>query len=366
MTRPAACVEGGASIADPVGTRLLDLSSSWAATLLLEDDSGRVVSHAVSGSVPPCVIDAVVTRSVSPLERARGAATSLGLMSGGPALVTSLEGWSGTVTVLPVLRTGRLWVLHMDELPLSVCAPATQSLVEVVERVGARATDEALLEALQGRGSWASQASVGGDTCVVAVLSVEARVPATQLHAALRQSFPAGLRADVTAASGTAYVVVRGASRAQLDTAVADAGAQLGVGVAAAFAPAGHGLVRARDEADRALAARAEVGRCLSLDDCRPYTVLPALLQALDTTAPLGEDPLSGLDACLAVTLIAWLDNHGDLPAAAATLGVHPNTFRYRLNRAKEQVHADLTDPVARIDTYLRLHRLALGAEGSS
>ncbi|MCU1593256.1 MAG: putative transcriptional regulator, PucR family [Frankiales bacterium] len=366
MTLPATYAEAAAGIADPVGTRLLDLSSTWNATLLLEDESGRVVSHAVSGAVPACVVDAVVTRCIAPLERARGAASSLGLMSGGPVLVTRLAGWPGNVTVLPVLRTGRLWVLHSEDLPLSVCAPAAQSLVEVVERIGARASDEALLDALQGRGSWAASAALSGDVCVVAVTCLEVRVPAVELHAALRQSFPASTRAAVTAMPGTAYVVVRATTRQVLDTAIEDAGERLGIDLAAAFAPVVEGLVVARSEADRALAARAEAGRCLSLDDCRPYTVLPALLEALDATAPLGADPLAELDPTYAVTLLAWLDDHGDLPAAAARLGVHPNTFRYRLSRAREQVRADLHDPVARIDIHLRLHRLALPAQGPS
>lgn len=54
-------------------------------------------------------------------------------------------------------------------------------------------------------------------------------------------------------------------------------------------------------------------------------------------------------------TLRAYLDSFGDIPAAAATMDVHPNTFRYRLKRACETCGLDLDDPDERLVAALQL-----------
>ena len=58
-------------------------------------------------------------------------------------------------------------------------------------------------------------------------------------------------------------------------------------------------------------------------------------------------------------TLQAWLDAFGDVDAAAASLYVHPNTFRYRLRRVAEVGEIDLADPDARFAAMLQLRMLA-------
>ncbi len=62
-----------------------------------------------------------------------------------------------------------------------------------------------------------------------------------------------------------------------------------------------------------------------------------------------------------ASTLRSYLDHLGDVSAAAAALGVHPNTFRYRLRRAVETAGLDLADPVERLVAHLQLHLLDSG-----
>ncbi|MEI5676301.1 MULTISPECIES: PucR family transcriptional regulator [unclassified Nocardioides] len=64
----------------------------------------------------------------------------------------------------------------------------------------------------------------------------------------------------------------------------------------------------------------------------------------------------------LVQTLEAWLDAFGDVVAAAATVYVHPNTFRYRLRRVAEVGELNLTDPDARFVAMLQLR--VLGADG--
>ncbi|MFD4835409.1 PucR family transcriptional regulator [Streptomyces uncialis] len=57
----------------------------------------------------------------------------------------------------------------------------------------------------------------------------------------------------------------------------------------------------------------------------------------------------------LVATLGAYLDALGDIPAAAAGLHVHPNTFRYRLKRVVEISGLDLDDPQARLAVMLQM-----------
>lgn len=55
-------------------------------------------------------------------------------------------------------------------------------------------------------------------------------------------------------------------------------------------------------------------------------------------------------------TLRAFLDGFGDVRVAADLVGVHPNTFRYRLRRLSELAALDLDDPVKRLVVHLQLH----------
>jgi DNA-binding PucR family transcriptional regulator len=60
----------------------------------------------------------------------------------------------------------------------------------------------------------------------------------------------------------------------------------------------------------------------------------------------------------LVATLAAYLDCFGDVRAASERLGVHPNTFRYRLRRLQDQVGLDLGEPAERIVAALQLRAL--------
>ena len=69
--------------------------------------------------------------------------------------------------------------------------------------------------------------------------------------------------------------------------------------------------------------------------------------------------PLHGLPAGAGArgeqTLRAWLDAHGDVSAAAATLHVHPQTVRYRLAALREAFGEALDDPAARLEIAIAL-----------
>jgi sugar diacid utilization regulator len=57
-------------------------------------------------------------------------------------------------------------------------------------------------------------------------------------------------------------------------------------------------------------------------------------------------------------TLRAYLDTFGDVPMASARVGVHPNTFRYRLRRLVSVFHLNLSDPDERLVLSLQLRLL--------
>jgi DNA-binding PucR family transcriptional regulator len=59
--------------------------------------------------------------------------------------------------------------------------------------------------------------------------------------------------------------------------------------------------------------------------------------------------------SCLVETLRAYLDHFGDVSAASRTLGVHPNSLRYRLRRIAQVSGLDLGDPDARLLAQVQL-----------
>jgi hypothetical protein len=78
-----------------------------------------------------------------------------------------------------------------------------------------------------------------------------------------------------------------------------------------------------------------------------------------------GETTLSNLTA----TLRAWLRNPGQRKTIAHSLGVHPQTVRYRMARLRELFGAALDDPDGRFELELALRvepyaRLVVDREG--
>lgn len=128
-------------------------------------------------------------------------------------------------------------------------------------------------------------------------------------------------------------------------------------------------LARSRSDADGAL----RVLRSRAVDRIRVATVDSVqvewlMLRVADALAAdgvsiagplavLGEyDTEHGTD--FVATLRAWLDNLGDVRAAALERHVHVNTFRYRLRRLSEIAAIELTDADTRFDLMLQLRLL--------
>ena len=78
-----------------------------------------------------------------------------------------------------------------------------------------------------------------------------------------------------------------------------------------------------------------------------PHLRLPAVVRMLDYDAEQGTP--------YAESVLAYLAANADVPSAALSVAVHPNTFRYRLRRVKELFDLDLENPDVRLVTWLQL-----------
>jgi DNA-binding PucR family transcriptional regulator len=127
------------------------------------------------------------------------------------------------------------------------------------------------------------------------------------------------------------------------------------------------GLTDARREVDlglRVLAARGASDQ-VHVEDVRSATVLLQLRDLAGERPDLLAGKVRVLQASdrdrstsYVATLRAFLDGFGDVRVAADLVGVHPNTFRYRLRRLAELAALDLDDPVERLVVQLQLHLL--------
>lgn len=144
-------------------------------------------------------------------------------------------------------------------------------------------------------------------------------------------------------------------------------------------APNAPGVARSREVVDRVLRVlcAGETRRGAGPDDGPGHPGDPRVarfadvqaaslvLELRDVVVARGDEitgPLARLveydaehGAGLVATLRAWLDAFGDVPAAAASEFVHPNTFRYRLRRVAQVSGIDLDDPEARFGAMLQL-----------
>jgi PucR family transcriptional regulator, purine catabolism regulatory protein len=127
-------------------------------------------------------------------------------------------------------------------------------------------------------------------------------------------------------------------------------------------APAGLSAAAvAFKQADQALSVARRRGTPLvEHEDVAAGSVLPLL--ADDAVRAFADGLLRSLrdhDANgrgdLVASLRAWLSRHGQWDAAAADLGVHRHTLRYRMRRVEEILGRSLDDPDVRMELWLAL-----------
>ncbi|MET7985914.1 MULTISPECIES: PucR family transcriptional regulator [unclassified Streptomyces] len=188
---------------------------------------------------------------------------------------------------------------------------------------------------------------------------------------------PYGERLVVLAVDGGAAVAACGDYAAVLESARAvprEQGAggagdegELVVGLSA---PAGPIAARAAyKQAEQALSVARRRGRFLvEHEELAAGSVLPLL--ADDAVRAFADGLLRALhehDATgrgdLVASLRAWLSRHGQWDAAAAELGVHRHTLRYRMRRVEEILGRSLDDPDVRMELWLALKATAATGE---
>ncbi|NBE55796.1 PucR family transcriptional regulator [Streptomyces boluensis] len=132
--------------------------------------------------------------------------------------------------------------------------------------------------------------------------------------------------------------------------------------VAGMSAPAGPiAAATAYKQGEQALSVARRRGRTLvEHEELAAGSVLPLL--ADDAVRAFADGMLRSLrehDATgrgdLVASLRAWLSRHGQWDAAAADLGVHRHTLRYRMRRVEEILGRSLDDPDVRMELWLAL-----------
>jgi sugar diacid utilization regulator len=178
-------------------------------------------------------------------------------------------------------------------------------------------------------------------------------------------------RANAVALERVVYVVVPGDRERLVGFAhelVARSQAAIRVSVSAGNGSPATGLGevhvsrREADDALRVLPRLSSESPVVHVDDVRGQIALQRLedhatrdpqLRAGKLERLVEHDRLHGSHHV--ATLLAYLDHFGDVPAAAASLNIHRNTFRYRLGRLVEASGIDLQDADERLITHLQL-----------
>lgn len=201
------------------------------------------------------------------------------------------------------------------------------------------------------------------------VLVAEAVAPAEGSETVVPAD-PLGALADAvdTAASRGAEAVLAVPEGGRLVVLTPDGGAAVAacagaLGVAVGLsAPAGPaGAAAAHRQAEQALSVARRRGRALvEHEDVAAGSVLPLL--ADDAVRAFADGTLRALRqhdetgrGDLVRSLHAWLSRHGQWDAAAADLGVHRHTLRYRMRRVEEILGRSLDDPDVRMELWLAL-----------
>ncbi|MGW0856433.1 PucR family transcriptional regulator, partial [Streptomyces sp. NPDC002690] len=279
------------------------------------------------GTLAPGAEDALVQGASTAallLLRAR-AAQELARHLGGDLLRRVLDGTADPATAAHRLGLGA----GTDPVRVAAFVPAGASTAPDVEQTALRLLDLVRLSC---------EARYGRHACVLVDGVVYALLPAAGERGAARHR---QLAQDIVDRAGQALrMPVRG-----------------GLGALVA------GLARvaeSRDDADLVL-------RCLDAE--RPLALVEdvrarvALLRLGELMAgqrefeggawarAVAHDAAHGTE--YARTVLAWLDAGCDMAGAAERLAVHPNTCRYRLRQAREQVGLDLDDPDERLVLWL-------------
>jgi purine catabolism regulator len=337
-----------------VAARLSSLLDAW--VLVLDAAGGVRVARPKSASRRATAI----ARHIEPLRRRQPAAVSV--VERDQHVVIEPLGTGGHVRGFLALGVGRALtptdraVVHVASALLSFALEggrsdaADRAARSVIWRLAMRADIEPADLADLGA------PALAGETIWVCL----ADVPKAERDDLLRLLEDAAGSSWLVADDGDRIVVVVGRARdvAHVESIVsAVGGARVGISGEVSRRRIDDGLERARHALASAHASDRSASR---FERIAASTVVdlagPDAARAFATAvlAPLDDyRESSGID--LAGTLRVWLRHHGHFDRAAAELGIHRHTLRYRLRRAEGLLGRELNDATTRMDLWFAL-----------
>ncbi|MGN9761292.1 PucR family transcriptional regulator [Streptomyces sp. SD31] len=349
---PASSVVGGPEHEDRVELHTLGTGRRPRAALAVGTAAapGTAERYAVHSAIALLTLTTERSRSLHAAEQRVGAAVLRMLLAGEPDHARAVAGdlygelldapfrvivaEAASVSAARVVDSGARVALTKASAAVLAAASDTHgdplgTLTEIVESAAARA-GEAVLVVPEGEGEAAR--------LVVLAADGGAAVAACAKYAEALEGARAG------------------------DVAEQPVGADLDELVVGLSAPAGPiAAAAAYKQAEQALSVARRRGRvCVEHEQLAAGSVLPLL--ADDAVKAFADGLLRALhehDATgrgdLVASLRAWLSRHGQWDAAAADLGVHRHTLRYRMRRVEEILGRSLDDADVRMELWLAL-----------
>jgi PucR family transcriptional regulator, purine catabolism regulatory protein len=292
---------------------------------------GTAERYAVHSAIALLTLTTERSRSLQAAEQRIGAAVLRMLLAGEPDHARAVAG-----DLYGGLLDAPFRVIVAESASSSAARVAVQggdrlgSLGEIVESAAARA-GEAVLVVPEGEGDGARLVVLGADggAAVAACGEYAAVLEAARAAASMREQVGGGDEDELI------------------------------VGVSAPVGPIA--AAAAYKQAEQALSVARRRGRMyVEHEQLAAGSVLPLLSDdavrafADGLLRPLYEHDATGRGDLVA-SLRAWLSRHGQWDAAAADLGVHRHTLRYRMRRVEEILGRSLDDPDVRMELWLSL-----------
>ncbi|MFF8396577.1 PucR family transcriptional regulator [Streptomyces sp. NPDC016172] len=347
---PASSVVGGPENEDRVELHTIGTGRRPRAALAVGTAAapGTAERYAVHSAIALLTLTTERSRSLQAAEQRVGAAVLRMLLAGEPDHARAVAG-----DLYGELLDAPFRMMVAERVPVS----ASAALARAEARKGAPPVERTSAAAL-------AAAETGGDP-LAALADVIESAAARAGEAVL--VVPEGERLVVLAADGGAAAAACGEYAAALETSRAGIRekvpggeeAELVVGLSAPAGPIAASA--AYKQAEQALSVARRRGRVLvEHERMAAGSVLPLLADdavrafADGMLRPLYEHDATGRGDLVA-SLRAWLSKHGQWDAAAAELGVHRHTLRYRMRRVEEILGRSLDDPDVRMELWLAL-----------
>ncbi|MFH9066305.1 PucR family transcriptional regulator [Streptomyces coeruleorubidus] len=351
---PASSVVGGPENEDRVELHTIGTGRRPRAALAVGTAAalGTAERYALHSAIALLTLTTERSRSLQAAEQRIGAAVLRMLLAGEPDHARAVAG-----DLYGGLLDAPFRMLVAERVPVS----ASAALARVEARTGGPAADRPSAAAL-------AAADTNGDP-LAALADVMESAAARAGEAVL--VVPEGERLVVLAADGGAAAAACGEYAAALESARAGVREKVPGGeedelVVGLSAPAGPiAASAAYKQAEQALSVARRRGRVLvEHEQMAAGSVLPLLADdavrafADGMLRPLYEHDATGRGDLVA-SLRAWLSRHGQWDAAAADLGVHRHTLRYRMRRVEEILGRSLDDADARMELWLALKAIS-------